>query len=111
MRGLQFGRPKGPGYAISSDFYITVLSARPTLPPLLQVINPHGEGGAVEGFGVPLGGETAPGRLAQPITRGAYALATRDRKTVLKMLVLSKEEASFNPEPYALSHAAEEAPA
>jgi hypothetical protein len=35
--------------------------------------------------------------------RGSYVLATKDRKTVLRLLILSKEEAGFDPEVVARS--------
>jgi hypothetical protein len=38
-----------------------------------------------------------------PLQRGAYALATKDRKTVIRCLILSKEEAGFDPEAFANS--------
>jgi len=41
--------------------------------------------------------------LSNPLERGAYAIATRDRKTVLKMLVMSRDEARFDPDAYAKS--------
>lgn len=103
MRAWQFSKPKGPGFGISSNFYLTVLSSKPTLPALLEAIAPRGENGSVEGFGVPLGRSGDKTLLAQPMTRGAYALASRDRKTLVKMLVLSKEEAGFDPEPFVMS--------
>jgi len=111
MRAWQFSKPKGPGFGISAGFFLTVLSSKPTLPALLQAVAPHGENGAVEGFGVPLGrGSSDKSLLAAPMTRGGYAIASKDRKTVLKMLVLSKEEAGFDPEPFAQSALAAQSP-
>ena len=111
MRAWQFSKPKGPGFGISSNFYLTVLSSKPTLPALLEAIAPGGEHGSVEGFGVPLGNAGDKSVLAQPMTRGAYALASKDRKTLVKMLILSKEEAGFDPEPFAMSSLAAESDA
>lgn len=108
MRAWQFSRPKGPGFGISAGYYLTVLSSRPVLPSLLQIIAPKGENGAIEGFGVPLGTKEREA-LAQPMSRGAYALASKDRKTVIKVLVLSKEEACFDPEPFVRSSLAADA--
>lgn len=68
------------------------------MPSIWQVINPEGEAGAVMGLGAPLMTGATKDALHQPMERGAYALATRDRKTVVKLLVLSKEEAGFDPE-------------
>lgn len=106
MRPWQFSRPKGPGFGISRGFYLSVLSSRAILPSVYEVVNPRGEGGAVVGFGVPLAQGAEKDALRQPLTRGAYALATRDRKTVIKMLVLSKEEAGYDPEAFARSELA-----
>lgn len=93
-------KPKTPGFAIQPSYYMTVLSARPSLSPLVAVVNPKGEGGAVTGFGVPLAAEATKDDLARPMTRGVYALSSPDRKTVLKLRVVSKEEAGFDPAPF-----------
>ncbi|HTQ08656.1 MAG TPA: hypothetical protein VMI31_01155 [Fimbriimonadaceae bacterium] len=95
---LRFSRPKGPGFGISGGFYLSVLSTRAVLPPLTQVLNPVGDAGALIGFGVPLAPDSTKDSLAAPMARGAYGLASKDRKTVFKMLVISKEEAGFDPE-------------
>jgi hypothetical protein len=50
------------------------------------------------GFGVPLAADATKDQLAQPLSRGAYGLASKDRKTVLRMLVINKEEAGFDTE-------------
>lgn len=107
MRSLQFSRPKGPGFGISKAYYLSVLSSKPVMPPILALINPKQEGGAIEGFGAPLMPGVGKDFLSQPMIRGAYALASKDRKTVIKMLVLSKEEAGFDPEPIVRSRLAE----
>lgn len=108
MRPWQFSKPKTPGFGISKGFYLTVLASKAVLPSIAQITNPHGDGGAVVGFGVPLkGGEKQ--LLDQPLARGAYAVATKDRKTVLRMLALSKDEAGFDPEVFARSTFAAEA--
>lgn len=108
MRRLfQFKRPKGPGFGISAGFYLTVLSSKATLPPLLSVMAPNGENGAVEGFAIPLGASGEDKSiLAEPIRRGGYALTSKDRKTIIRMMVLSKEEAGFDPEFFAASELA-----
>lgn len=97
MRAFKFGKPKNPGFGISRDFYLSVLSSKAVLPTMLSVLNPKGEGGAIEGFGAPLSPDASKDSLHQPLERGSYVLASKDRKTVLKMLVLSKEEAGFDP--------------
>lgn len=107
MRSWSFGKPKTPGFGILKDFYVTVLSSKPVMPPMLAIINPKGEGGAVAGFGAPLA-NVPKEALGQPLERGAYAIASKDQKTVLKLLVLSKEEAGFDPEPFIRSSLAAE---
>jgi hypothetical protein len=91
---------KTPGFGIQPGYYMTVLSSKPALSPLLAVVNPKGEGGAVAGFGVPLASDSTKEDLARPMTRGIYALSSPDRKTVLKLRVVSKEEAGFDPAPF-----------
>lgn len=91
---------KTPGFGIQPGYYMTVLSSKPALGPLLTVINPKGEGGAVAGFGVPLNPDASKEDLARPMTRGIYGLSSIDRKTVLKLRVISKEEAGFDPGPF-----------
>jgi hypothetical protein len=101
---LPFGKPQAPTVAISRDFYLSVLGGRAAAPTLLQLMNPGGQGGAVDGLAAPLAKDAGKDALARPIERGVYALASRDQKTVLKMRVFSKEEAGFDPEPI-LRHA------
>ncbi len=96
---IRFRRPKGPGFGIQAGFYLSVLSTKTPMPPVRLLVNPKGDAGAVVGFGVPLSGADKA-LLDQPMGRGIYALATKDRKTVLEMKVLSKEEAGFEPEAF-----------
>lgn len=107
MRPWQFSRPKGPGFGISRNYYLSVLLSRAVLPPILEIINPKGEGGAAEGFGAPLVSGSDKAALQRPMERGAYAVATRDRKTVLKMLLMGRDEAGYDPEAFARSPLAE----
>lgn len=93
-------KPKTPGFGIQPNYYMTVLSSKPSLSPLLVVINPKGDGGAVAGFGVPLNPDASRDDLSKPMTRGIYGLSSPDRKTVLKLRVISKEEAGFDPAPF-----------
>jgi len=96
---IRFRRPKGPGFGIDAGYYLTVLSTRTPMPPIRTLTNPKGDVGAIVGFGVPLNsGDKAD--LDRPMERGQYAIATKDRKTVLQMSVLSKEEAGFDPEAF-----------
>jgi len=102
-RIFKFAKPKNPGYGIAANFYMSVLAGHAQMPSALQIANPRGEGGAVEGFLAPLMSGVSKEDLGRPLVRGVYALASKDRKTVLKMRVLSKEEAMFDPEAIARS--------
>lgn len=98
---LRFSKPKGPGLEIAADAYLAVLACRMPLPSLLEVVSPKGEAGSVPGYGVPVSsGASAPGR---PLVRGVYGLASLNRKSVLHLKVLSKEEAGFVPTQAALA--------
>lgn len=103
MKAFQFSKPKNPGFGISRDFYLSVLSSRATLPTMLEILNPAGAAGAVEGFGAPLMEGADKAALSRPLERGVYVLASKDRKTVLRMRVLSKEEAGFDPSAFVRS--------
>lgn len=92
---LKFKGDKGPGYDISPQFYLSVMAAQMPLPSIRSVVNPKGEGCAVLGFGVPMAGDKED--LDRPMERGTYAIASLDRKTVIRGLVISKEEAGFDP--------------
>ena len=105
---ISFKKPKGPGLTINKGCYLTVLAAKAHLPALLAVVTPKGEGGTVAGMGVPLASGTQKADLAQPMERGIYAIASPDQKTVLKLMVMPKEEAGFDPSAFARSKAAEE---
>src|SRR5688572_11612277 len=100
MRGWPFGKPKTPGFGISKAYYLSVLSAKATLPQIVEVVNPKGSDGAVEGFGAPLMTDSTKDDLQKPMSRGAYAIASKDRKTVLKLIVVPKEEAGFDPDAF-----------
>lgn len=93
---LSFKPKKGPRFGIEPAFYLHVLAAKMPLPSIREVVEPKGESGAVAGFGVPLSGGKET--LDLPMERGTYAIASVDRKTVVKCLVISKEEAGFDPE-------------
>ena len=104
---IRFRKPKGPGFGIDAGFYLSVLSTRTPMPPIRRLMNPKGEGGALVGFGVPLAAGLEKSDLDRPMERGVYALATKDRRTVLKMRMLSKEEAGFDPEAFLRSSLAQ----
>lgn len=73
------------------------------MPPVSAVINPKGANGALEGFGVPLVSGKDKALLDSPMMRGTYALASKDRKTVVRLMVMSAEEAGFSPDAIAKS--------
>jgi hypothetical protein len=95
---FQFSRPKGPGFGISKDYYLSVLASSSVLPSLLDIVNPKGQNGSIPGFGVPLAASATKDDLGEPLRRGAFGLASPDRKTVLRMLVLGRDEAGFDPD-------------
>lgn len=103
MRAWQFSKPKNPGFGISKLYYLSVLASKAVLPTPREIANPKGDGGALTGFCVPLQSTTEKQMLDQPLQRGAYTLASRDQKTVLRLVVISKEEAGFDPEAFAQS--------
>lgn len=100
MRGWPFSKPKTPGFGISRGYFLTILSSRAVLPSIAEIANPSGAGGAAVGLAVPLGGSGQKGDLLKPMERGPYVVASKDRKTVLKMIVMSKEEAGYDPEAF-----------
>lgn len=103
MRPWNFSRPKGPGFGLSKSLYVSVLSSASVLPRLRDLVDPKGTGGAVEGFVVPLAEGTSKEALDAPFQRGGYGVASKDRKTVLRMLVLGRDEANYDPEAFARS--------
>ena len=102
----KFAKPLGPGFGISKNFYLSVLAGSPALPPITAIINPKGTNGAIEGFGVPLVDGKDKAILDSPMLRGTYALASKDQKTVVRLMVMSAEEAGFSPDAIAKSPAA-----
>ncbi|MBA3725662.1 MAG: hypothetical protein H0W86_04205 [Armatimonadetes bacterium] len=78
--------------SLNKNFYLSVLSAADTLPPLLQVINPDGSNNAIKGFGAPLTEGANKDILNQPIGPGSYVLTTADKLTVLQMDVFPRNE-------------------
>jgi hypothetical protein len=94
---LPFGKPKTPGYGISGDYFLSVLAGTAPLPSLLSVVAPKGVASDVDGLPVPLASGSTKDDLSRPLERGVYAIASPDQKTVLKLRVVSKEEAGFDP--------------
>jgi hypothetical protein len=106
MRAWQF-KQKTIGFGITKGYYLTVLTGTPQLPSITDVINAKGESGRVEGFGVPLDPGASKDDLQRPMQRGAYAFATKDRKTVVRLLALTKAEAGYHPEEFLRSKEAQ----
>ena len=106
MSLFRFSKPRTPGFGISSEYYLTVLATVETLPTLLTLINPRGDGGATVGFGVPLRRDAVKEELNVPLQRGTYGLASKDRKTALKMRVMTVQEINFDPLAFSRSAAA-----
>lgn len=96
MKAWQFKQPT-PGFGIRKDAYLSVLAGTAQLPPITAVVHPNMEGGAIEGMGAPLAAGATKADLDRPMARGGYVIASKDRKTVLKLLVVSKEEAGYDP--------------
>lgn len=92
----KFAKPTGPGFGINKNFYLTVLSTHPGLPAIADVANPKGQGGAVEAFGVPLVDGNDKRLLEQPMQRGKYAIASKDRKTIINLTVAAPQDAGFS---------------
>jgi hypothetical protein len=102
-RLFKFSKPKNPGYGIDKGFYLSVLAGHAQLPSPDEVANPAGARGAVEGFLAPLMEGATKEDLQRPLQRGIYALASKDRQTVIRLMVVSKEEAGFDTEAIARS--------
>lgn len=98
MRAWPFKKPKTPGFGIGANFYLSVLSTRTQLPKLSEVANPKGERGAVPGLPARWHEDARKEEVDMQIERGAYLLASPDMKTALRMIVVPKEEAFFDPE-------------
>ena len=103
MRAWQFSRPKGPGYGISKGYYLSVLTPDIELPRPLEILNPKGESGAVSGFLAPLDEGATKDALSAPLSRGPYVVASKDRKTVLRMMVMEARESGVDPQTIASS--------
>lgn len=107
---IRFKKPKGPGLTINKGYYLSVLAAKAQLPPITEVVTPKGDGQTIAGMGVPLAAGSSKGDLDAPMERGTYAIASVDKKTVLKVIVLPKEEVGFDPSVLVKSEAAGEWP-
>lgn len=95
---FSFSKPKGLSFGIVQEYYLSVLCPVPTLPVLLDLVEPNGKDGAIQAHLAPLTGNDK-GLLHQPMARGSYVLASLDRKTVAPVVVMPRDEARFSPEP------------
>ncbi|MBL8086649.1 MAG: hypothetical protein JNM85_01105 [Chthonomonas sp.] len=102
---FRFSRPAGPGFGLSKGYYLTVMVPQAQLPTPRQLVNPKGEGGAVPGFIVPEVGDKSA--LDVSLSRGHFAVASSDRKSVLRMTVFSRDEARFDPDVFLRSEFAQ----
>lgn len=98
MRNLfKFQLEKGPGYGISQNFYLVVLSPNPVLPAARQVVNGKAEGGAIPGVIAPLTESGPPQILNEPLHPGLYAISSIDRKTLIELRVQAMADSPFDP--------------
>lgn len=67
------------------------------MPAIDDLFDAKGRGNRIPALMAPLQGQSNKKLLSMPMGAGAYALASIDRKTVLKVLVLPKEQAGFDP--------------
>ena len=104
-RILKFKKPKPGPISISKNYYLTVLAGKAQMPAIIDVLNPKGENGAVAGMGAPLAVGASKSDIAHAMERGAYALSTNDQLTVIKMYVMPKQEAGFDPAAFVRSEA------
>ncbi len=97
MRAWQFSKPKGPAFGISKSYYLSVLAPGGTLPRPLEIVHPKGDGGAATGFIAPLSAGTSKDNLQLPMERGTYVVASKDRKTVIRLMLMRAEESGVDP--------------
>lgn len=92
---FKFSKPKGPGFGLSKSFYVSALATKASLPSLLEVVNPKGEGGAVKGYGIPFAKDATPESLRQPMSHQAFLIASPDKKTLIRMIVVSEADSGM----------------
>jgi hypothetical protein len=106
LRDLLPGRaPKTPGFGISTQYYLSVLTNTASLPAPIIVANPKGESGGVPGFAIPMKVDAGKEELGAPMIRGRYGFVSPDQKTALEATVVSLDEAGFQPDPFLASPA------
>lgn len=94
---LRFRKPETAHFGLSGDFYLSILVPTTGLPTPNEICHPKGLGGAVPAFLAPLSQGVPKDALERPMTRGPYAVASLDQKSMLRMLVMPREEAGFDP--------------
>lgn len=92
---FKFSKPKGPGFGLSKSLYISALASKASLPCLLDVVNPKGERGAVKGYGIPFNKNATPDSLRQPLSHEPYLIASPDKKTLVRMIVVSEADSGM----------------
>ncbi|MFY9234913.1 MAG: hypothetical protein WAO58_10705 [Fimbriimonadaceae bacterium] len=100
MRAWPFNKPKTPGFGISQSFYYSVLSSSAQLPRLRELANPKAEDGAVAGLPAKWHKDARREEVDLRMERGIYLITTPDLKTAVKLMVVPKEEAGFDPEAF-----------
>lgn len=98
IRDLFSYAPQSVGFGIRSDATLSVLTGSAQLPTPSQVVNPNETDGAIKGKIAPLKAGADRDDLNLPLEQGGYAVASTDNKTILKMVVISKESAQFDPQ-------------
>lgn len=96
---LKFSKPQGAPIEIAKEFYLSVLISKSAMPSPRMVASPKGEHGAMTAFIAPLTSGKDKALLDQPMSRGAYVVASPDQKTVLQCLVMAADESGFDPGP------------
>lgn len=85
-------KPQSPTFTLNKHFFLSVLIPSGTLPPVLQIVNPDGSNGAVQGFMVPMQQGATKDLLNEPITDGAYGILTKDKLTALELHLIPKNQ-------------------
>jgi hypothetical protein len=87
-------KPQPITLTLNKHFFLSVLMPPGTLPPVLQIVNPDGSNGAIQGFMVPMQQGATKDLLNQPINHGAYGILTKDKLTALELHIIPKKQIS-----------------
>lgn len=91
-----FSKNRTTNFGISKDFYLTIFCPQSSLPPLRELIAHRSMARAVLGMGTPLAAMESEDVIGEPLRRGAYACVTMNRKTVVRMLVMRRDECTVD---------------